>query len=110
MDTIQHTLLLTAIALMLTLTTVSEAMSDEKYNKWQLNRLFEPSQTQLHQEQKGRVFIYEGLKDKDVNRVLAEQFDRVDTMMFIGTIITDQAGKPKKDSESGLVLKEDDDC
>jgi hypothetical protein len=39
-----------------------------------------------------------------------EQFDRVESMMFIGTIITDEKGKPKKDKETGAVVREDEDC
>jgi len=83
---------------------------DEKYEKWQLKRLFNPDQRQLSHEQAGMVFIYDSLKSKDVDRVMTEQFHRLNSMMFIGTIITDEKGKPLVNPETGLAMIEDDGC
>jgi hypothetical protein len=83
---------------------------DEKYRNWQIKRLLSPDENQLKLERQGRVYIYDGLRDRDIHRALNEQFDRVESMMFIGTVITDEKGKPKKDIGTGLILTEPDDC
>ena len=85
------------------------AMSSPTGNEWQLKRLFAPTQRQLAQEAQGKVFIYYGLRDVDVERAMLEEFDRVENMMFAGTIITHK-GNPKKDVASGDWLREDDGC
>jgi hypothetical protein len=83
---------------------------DDKYRNWQLDRLLSPNDSQLRLERQGRVYIYDGLRDSDIRRALYEQFDRVGSMMFIGTIITDEKGKPRKYKETGAVVREDEDC
>jgi hypothetical protein len=88
--------------------TYSSARADAE--SWQMARLFEPTSAQLEAESRGRVVIYDGLTDSVVNRALDEQFDRVGTMMFIRTIVTDEAGKPKRDVETGQLLVENDGC
>lgn len=99
-----------AAALLLTIAPVQAAFSQSVYERWQLKRLFEPAKSQLKLEQKGRVFVYEGLQDKVINRVMEDQFERVETMMFVGTVVTDEKGRVKKDPSTGLVLTEDDGC
>jgi hypothetical protein len=49
---------------------------------WQERRLFEPTESQLVQEQHGQVFIYDGLNSSLVQRAMDEQFDRIENMMF----------------------------
>ena len=49
---------------------------------WQERRLFEPTESHLAQEQRGQVFIYDGLDISKVQRAMDEQFDRIDNMMF----------------------------
>jgi hypothetical protein len=97
-------------ALFLTAAPVQAAFSESVFERWQMKRMFQPAQSQLMLEQKGKVFIYEGIKDNDVSRVMDEEFERIESMMFIGTVVTDKAGKPKSDPLTGLVMKEDDGC
>ena len=97
-------------AVLLMIAPVQAAFSQSIYERWQLKRLFQPAGMQLMLEKKGRVFIYEGLTDKEINRVMDNQFGRLENMMFVGTVVTDKNGKPKSDPETGLILKEDDGC
>ncbi len=78
----------------------SGALSAENED-WQLAMLFDPSATQLKVEERGRVFIYDGIKSTDVQRVMDSQFHRLDSMMFIRT---------QSVSADGDVESEDDDC
>ena len=74
---------------------------DAIQESWQLNRLFNPDTAELRQEQRDTVFIYAGLTDRDVSRALDENFDRIESMMFTGIILTDNQGLPIKDPETG---------
>jgi len=103
-----HTLV--ASGLTLVMSTPHAAYSDSLYHAWQQQHLLHPDKEQRQQEQQGKVFIYDGLRDKEVDNILDKQFDRIQSMMFIRTIITDEQGKPKRNDRSGDVLAEDDDC
>ena len=98
------------VATLLGTTMVHAAMSNPAIEDWQRERLFDPSQRQLTLEKKGKVFVYVGLTDRDVARALDEEFDRVDSMMFANTIVTDEEGEPERDEETGEVVVEDDGC
>jgi hypothetical protein len=50
------------------------------------------------------------LTDRDVQRALNEEFERVDNMMFIRTRQTDAQGAVKRDEDTGEVEYEDDGC
>jgi hypothetical protein len=73
-------------------------------------RLFEPTPSELQEEAKGRIYIYEGLTDRDVEQALEEEFERVDSMMFIRVKPTDEKGETLKDPETGEDVYEDDGC
>ena len=85
--------------------SIETAMMD-----WQIKQLFQPGKYRDSQEKQGRVFIYAGLKSSDVMRALDEHFDRMQSMMFTGTVVTDDSGAPLRDPETGGLVVEEDGC
>ncbi|MEN8132517.1 MAG: hypothetical protein ABFS45_20515, partial [Pseudomonadota bacterium] len=77
---------------------------------WQTTRLFQPTPNHLEMEQRGQVFIYDGMKDKTIEQAMDIQFDRVHSMMFVRTVVTDDNDKPQKDPETGADILEEDGC
>ncbi len=77
---------------------------------WQLRMLNQPSEAQLALEKKGRVFIYDGLTDAQVDQAMDEQFERMEAMMFVRTVVTDADGESMTDPETGELIVEDDGC
>ena len=80
------------------------------YDDWQMERLFNPSQEALASEASGSIFIYDGLTDKVAERAMDENFQRIEAMMFVRTVVTDDAAEPLHDEETGDVIIEDDGC
>jgi hypothetical protein len=76
----------------------------------ELRRLFDPTDAELASEAEGRVYIYDGLTDRDIQQAMNEEFERVVNMMFIRTRKTDETGQVKRDAETGEVKYEDDGC
>lgn len=79
-------------------------------DSWQENALFNPSGNQLLAERSGRVTIYHNLTDAEVQRAMNQHFPRIQAMMFTGTIVTNDSGKPLLDEATGEPLVEDDGC
>ncbi len=77
------------------------AMAQSDEDSWQLDMLHKPTAQQTKVEQKGRVFIYDGLDNEDVEKALDDQFDRIQHMMFVGIRHRDPDG-----GDSSV----DDDC
>ncbi len=104
------TTLVMSISIIGASTLATAADTDNSMYGWQLSLLFEPSPAQIRVEDRGRVVIYDGLKSADIDRALEEQFDRVDRMMFVNTVITDSKGEAVTDPVTGEVMTEDDGC
>ena len=77
---------------------------------WQQRRLEQPTKAELQWERNGHVMIYEGMTDREVEHAMTVHFNRVQSMMFVNTVVTDDKGNPVKDPESGKVVTEKDGC
>jgi hypothetical protein len=76
----------------------------------EMRRLFSPTPTELAGEARGQVYIYDGLRDVDVDRAMDQEFARIENLMFIRTKKTDQKGEVLKSPETGTDIVEDDGC
>jgi hypothetical protein len=77
---------------------------------WQERLLFDPPQSQLDAEARGRIMIYDGLTATQITQAMDEQFERIGSMMFVRTIQTDARGEPLRDAGTGAVVVDDDGC
>ena len=77
--------------------------------KHQLNRLTSPSNYQITKERLGKVYIYVGIKDKDVDSAMDLHFDRIQNFIFTSVVRTNHNGSPLRDNK-GFILVESDDC
>mgnify|MGYP001764780812 CR=1 FL=1 len=77
--------------------------------EWQLRRLNQPTERERAQELSGGIYIYDGLNDKQVDQALDKHFDRIENMMFMGTIKTSPSGDVLRDGE-GKVVTESGGC
>jgi hypothetical protein len=84
--------------------------ADEGLSDIEKRRLFEPTEAELRAESQGTIYIYNGLRDIDVQRALDDEFDRVEHMMFIRTRKTEPDGAAKRDNDTGEYEYEDDGC
>lgn len=88
---------------------VAYAGDTDKDYQWQLTRLISPTKSQLGYEMLGQVYIYNGMKSADIDQAMDMEFDRIQYMMFINTIRTNDKGKPQIDPSTGTVVA-DSDC
>lgn len=78
-------------------------------DNWQLRRLMQPTEAELLREGRGEVVIYDGLTDKQIESAMSLHPQRIRSMMFVGTVITDDKGAPQMD-DHGMFLLQDDGC
>lgn len=90
--------------------SLGSAGPSQAADSWQEKMLFSPTSSQIELEKRGRVMIYDGLRDTQVARAMDNQFDRIESMMFVRTIVTDSEGKILRDEQTGDVIVEDDGC
>ncbi len=69
------------LASLLAMSATSALATDSFYQK----TLFEPSDSILKAESRGRIMIYDSMDSETVDRAMDEQFDRIDNMMFVRT-------------------------
>ena len=77
---------------------------------WQLSLLFNPGDHQYEMERRGRVFIYDLSVECFSRCLFSYQYDRIEGMMFVNTVVTDDNGVPLTDPETGELLVENDGC
>ncbi len=78
--------------------------------RWQLRRLHHPTPAELDRESHGSVFIYENFTDRSVDHAMDTHFERIQSMMFIGTIVTGESGEELIDPVTGEAVTEEDGC
>ena len=78
------------------LMTPSHASSRESYQE---RILFSPNPEYLQAETRGRIMIYDGLKNETVERALDHQFDRIENMMFVRTVYVQENGEYEVDDD-----------
>jgi len=66
---------------------------------WQINSLLSPSNAQLASERRGRVTIYDSLREETVDQALDQQFGRIENMMFVSTRYTADDGSEYADDD-----------
>jgi hypothetical protein len=74
---------------------------------WQTRRLMQPTEGELLREARGEVVIYDGLTDQQIESALSLHPTRMRSMMFVGTIVTDDDGAPQMDDYGKFVLQDD---
>ena len=67
---------------------------------WQLTPLFNPGEQRLHFEKKVRIVICDFMKSSDIERAFDEQYDWIESMMFVNTVLLDILGLPLRDQET----------
>ncbi len=77
---------------------------------WQEEMLYHPTADQLVMEEEGRVMIYDGMTSRQISLALDTQFDRIGSMMFVRTVVTNDKGETMHDTDSGQKIVEDDGC
>ena len=81
---------------------------DTTIHNIQAKRLMAPSSVQTKFEKKGKVYMYIGMKDKEVDRALDDEFDRIENFMFVSVVRTDKNQKSLRNVTGELILESDD--
>lgn len=94
---VKHSLRIFPVTILLT----SMPHQANAVDSFQEKMLFDPPESMLLAEARGRIMIYDGLDSNSVNRAMDEQFNRIDNMMFT---------RIHHAQENGEVEIEDDGC
>lgn len=97
-------------SVVITVLVLGPAGPTEADDAWQERMLFNPPASQLDLEKRGRIVIYDGLRDTQITQAMDTQFDRIQSMMFVRTIATDAEGEILRDEETDTIVVEDDGC
>jgi hypothetical protein len=74
---------------------------------WQWRRLMQPTASEIAREEKGEVVIYDLMTDKEVELAMTEHFERIPSMMFVRTVITE---KKEEEEASAFPSYQDEGC
>ncbi|MES9969528.1 MAG: hypothetical protein ABW092_05800 [Candidatus Thiodiazotropha sp.] len=102
--------LICSLAIVLYACQIQAAIGDSYSQDWQQRRLMQPTPSDLHREQAGHIMIYDGLTDRQVATAMDRHFNRIQSMMFTGIVVTDDDGVPKTDPDTGEFIIENDGC
>lgn len=61
--------------------------------------LFSPDLDTLQAESRGRIMIYDGLRNETVEQALDHQFGRIENMMFVRTVYVQENGEQEVDDD-----------
>ena len=78
-----------------------DRISVGELDRWQMQMLEHPTESQLALERAGRIMIYADLSEQTVEKALDEQFDRLQSMMFI---------RIHHATQEGELIVQDDGC
>ena len=111
------------ISMSISMSQIAVAVSDEfvrdqvvsennlnKHGRWQMNLIYQPGQSTLAREARGFVHIYDGFTDSQVNQIMDDKFERLDSMMFTRVKVTNTEGNVVKDPVTGYEMVENDGC
>ena len=76
------------------------AAAETVYSQIDEKLLFDPDPLQKKKEAAGQVVIYDRVREQIINTALDNNFDRIEHMMFINTVIKTDTGE----------LEAEDDC
>ena len=66
-------------SLITALITAAGAGAESDDRGWQLEKLFSPTSRDLAREATGHAFIFDGLRDTDVEQAMQSEFERIAT-------------------------------
>jgi hypothetical protein len=98
------------MSLIFALLIATTAGSADELRDIELRRLFDPTPAELRAEQAAGIYIYDGLRDTDIEHAMQEEFDRVESMMFIRVKRPIPQGKSNEKPDNDVVYVQDDDC
>ena len=87
------------IALLSVMVVLPDSAGAGDFDQWQYQQLMQPSQSQLAMEAGGRVNIYDGMREADVEQAMDTQFERIGSMMFVRTVRVTDNGDIIEDSD-----------
>ena len=79
-------------------------------NNWSKKQMFDPGNSLLRLESKGRITIVERATDVQVEQFMDKQYNRIENFMFVSTVLTEENGEIAYDENTGDPQVEDDDC
>lgn len=93
--------LLLLIAAILSSATAPVRAADDRFSAYQQKVLFAPGESVRKAEAGGRVTIYDGVDEQQVEAAMDTQFERIEHMMFV---------RMRRSSEDGPASYDDDGC